>query len=149
MGHNGVVNILLVEDNPQDEELILRALKKQNLAGQVKVARDGAEALEILSGLDREGAGLLKDLKVILLDLKLPKISGLEVLQKIKADDRTKSIPVVCLTSSPEESDIIESYQLGANSYVVKPMEFDEFTKTVGHLGVYWLLLNQTKPVNS
>lgn len=137
-------NILLVEDNPQDAELILRALKKQNLNKQVQVARDGAEALEMIFASGREGAGLRENLKVILLDLKLPKVSGLEVLQKIKAEARTKSIPVVVLTSSPEDRDIKKSYQLGANSYVVKPVEYDNFTEAVGQLGSYWLLLNRT-----
>jgi CheY-like chemotaxis protein len=143
-GHG--INILLVEDNPQDVELILRALQKKNLAHHVQVARDGAEALEILLAVNREGKSLLSDLRVILLDLKLPKVSGLEVLQKIKNEDRTKAIPVVVLTSSPEESDIRESYRLGANSYVVKPVEFDNFTDAVTMLASYWLLLNKTSP---
>ena len=145
MSRNGV-NILLVEDNPQDAELVIRALKTQNLADQVKVARDGAEALDILFAPDREGASLLEGLKVILLDLKLPKVSGLEVLRKIKAEARTQSIPVVVLTSSPEESDVHECYHLGANSYIVKPLEFEEFTQAVAQLGTYWVQLNQTKP---
>ena len=136
------VNILLVEDNPQDAELILRALKKQNLNEQVLVARDGAEALEMIFAPGQEGAGLWENLKVILLDLKLPKVSGLEVLEKIKTEARTRSIPVVVLTSSPEESDIKESYQLGANSYVVKPVDFDAFLEAMNHLGFYWLLVN-------
>lgn len=143
MSHK-LVNILLVEDNPQDAELILRALKKQGLGEQVQVARDGAEALEMLFAPGQEGRGLLENLKVIFLDLKLPKISGLEVLKKIKSEVRTKSIPVVVLTSSPEESDVKESYRLGANSYIVKPVEFDDFTQTMAQLGTYWLLLNQT-----
>jgi two-component system response regulator len=138
------VDILLVEDNPQDAEMILRALRKKDLGKQVQVARDGAEALEMLFPAGSEGNGLLKNLKVILLDLKLPKISGLEVLEKIKNEARTKSIPVVVLTSSPQESDIHEAYRLGANSYVVKPVQFDAFTETVAQLGTYWLLLNQT-----
>jgi CheY-like chemotaxis protein len=140
------VNILLVEDNPQDAELILRALKKHNLDGNVQVARDGAEALEMIFAPGQEGAGLLENLKVILLDLKLPKVSGLEVLEKIKTEALTKSIPVVVLTSSPEESDIKESYLLGANSYVVKPVEYDNFTEAVAMLGTYWLQLNQAPP---
>lgn len=145
MNLNGV-SILLVEDNPQDVELIIRALKKQNLADQVKVARDGAEALEMLLASEREGTSLREGLKVIFLDLKLPKVSGLEVLEKIKTEARTKHIPVVVLTSSPEEKDVKESYQLGANSYVVKPVEFDNFAQTVAQLGSYWVLLNQTSP---
>jgi CheY-like chemotaxis protein len=139
-------NILLVEDNPQDAEMILRALKKQNLNEHVQVARDGAEALEMIFAPGQEGTGLRENLKVILLDLKLPKVSGLEVLEKIKTEARTRSIPVVVLTSSPEDSDIKESYQLGANSYVVKPVEYDSFTEAVAFLGSYWLLLNQTSP---
>lgn len=142
------VHILLVEDNPQDAELILRALNKQNLSGNVMVARDGAEALEILFAPGGENNDLLENLKVILLDVKLPKVSGQEVLQKIKADGRTRSIPVVCLTSSSEESDINECYQLGANSYIVKPVEFDEFTQAITSLASYWVLLNRTSPHN-
>ncbi|RJR32672.1 MAG: response regulator [Deltaproteobacteria bacterium] len=140
------VHILLVEDNPQDAELILRALNKQNLSGNVLVARDGAEALEILFAPGGENNDLLENLKVILLDVKLPKVSGQEVLQKIKADGRTRSIPVVCLTSSSEESDINECYHWGCNSYIVKPVEFDEFTQAITSLASYWVLLNQTSP---
>ncbi|RJR46783.1 MAG: response regulator [Deltaproteobacteria bacterium] len=143
MNPNGA-NILLVEDNPQDAELVIRALKKQNLADQVQVARDGAEALEMIFDSDGERGGLWENLKVILLDLKLPKVSGFEVLEKIKNEARTKAIPVVVLTSSPEESDIKESYRLGANSYVVKPVEYDNFIAAVAQLGSYWLLLNRT-----
>lgn len=145
MNRNGV-NILLVEDSPQDVELILRALRKQNLAEFVQVARDGAEALEMLFAPAPEGSVLPEKLKVIFLDLKLPKVSGLEVLEKIKAEARTQSIPVVVLTSSAQESDVQECYHLGANSYVVKPMEFEEFTQVVAQLGTYWVQLNQTKP---
>ncbi len=132
------VEILLVEDNPHDVELTLRALKKHNLANHVHIARDGAEALEFIFA-----GGTANRLKVILLDLKLPKISGLEVLQKIKDDDRTKTIPVVCLTSSSEDQDVEACYRLGANSYVVKPVEFDNFAQTVADLGFYWLLVNK------
>jgi CheY-like chemotaxis protein len=142
MNLNGA-NILLVEDNPQDAELVIRALKKQNLADQVHVARDGAEALEMIFPPGESG-GLRENLKVILLDLKLPKISGFEVLEKIKNEARTRAIPVVVLTSSPEENDIKESYRLGANSYVVKPVEYDNFIAAVAQLGSYWLLLNRT-----
>ena len=142
MNLNGA-NILLVEDNPQDVELVIRALKKQNLADQVQVARDGAEALEMIF-TPGESGGLRENLKVILLDLKLPKISGFEVLEKIKNEARTRAIPVVVLTSSPEESDIKESYRLGANSYVVKPVEYDNFITAVAQLGSYWLQLNRT-----
>lgn len=137
------VDILLVEDNPNDVELTLRALKKRNLANKVHVAADGEEALDFIFG-DGQSAGRPTDnLKVILLDLKLPKVSGLEVLQKLKAEDRTKGIPVVVLTSSHEDRDIQECYKLGVNSYVVKPVEFDAFAKTVADLGFYWLLVNK------
>ncbi len=128
------VEILLVEDNPQDEELTLRALAKHNLANRVHVARDGAEAMEFLKQLVRP--------KVVLLDLKLPKLSGLEVLAKVKADDRLKAIPVVVLTSSREEPDIAEAYRLGANSYIVKPVQFESFMRAVSEAGMYWLLVN-------
>jgi two-component system response regulator len=131
------VDILLVEDNPNDAELTQRALKKNDLGAQLAIARDGAEALEYLfSSRPRP--------KVIFLDLKLPKIDGIEVLRRVRADDRTKSIPVVVLTSSQEERDIAESYKLGVNSYVVKPVEFDQFFKTVSDLGKYWLVLNKS-----
>ena len=141
---NGQVEILLVEDNPNDAELALRALKKNNLANNVAVVTDGEEALDFVFA---RGAFGQRDIengpKVILLDLKLPKVDGLEVLRAIKGDPRTKSIPVVVLTSSKEERDIVESYKLGANSYIVKPVEFDKFVAAVKDLGLYWLLLNQ------
>ena len=140
------VKILLVEDNHQDAELILRALKQKNLGGRVKVARDGAEALELLFAPGQNGCDLLETLKVIFLDLKLPKVSGLEVLKAIKSDVRTQAIPVVVLTSSPQERDIDECYHCGANSYIVKPLEFDDFTQAIGQLASYWVLLNQTIP---
>ena len=133
------VEILLVEDNPDDIELTLRALTRHNLANRVHVARDGAEALDFLLG-DPSNATVPK---VILLDLKLPKVDGLEVLRRIKESDRTKTIPVVVLTSSREEPDIVKSYRLGANSYIVKPVEFEQFTDAVRELGMYWLLLNK------
>lgn len=140
---NGV-EILLVEDNPRDVEMTLRALKKQNLANQVRVVKDGAEALEFLFA---EGAHAKRDVnhvpKVVLLDLKLPKVSGLEVLKKIKGDERTRTIPVVVLTSSQEEKDMVESYRLGVNSYIVKPVDFDKFVESVGEIGLYWLLVNK------
>jgi CheY-like chemotaxis protein len=138
------VDILLVEDNPQDEELTLRALKKHHLANKVQVARDGAEALELLLATGPQNECLLHNLKVILLDLKLPKISGLEVLKSIKGDPRTRSIPVAVLTSSYEDRDIRECYELGANSYVVKPVEFDKFVQAVTQMGFYWLLVNKS-----
>jgi two-component system response regulator len=138
------VEILLVEDNPADVELTLRALKRYNLANKVHVVKDGAEALEYIFA---EGAYAHRNIenapKVVLLDLKLPKVNGLEVLRKIKADKRTKVIPVVVLTSSAEERDIVESYKLGVNSYIVKPVDFDKFLKAVQELGFYWVLLNK------
>jgi two-component system, response regulator len=140
------VKILLVEDNPQDAELILRVLERQGLGGTVQVAQDGAEALEILLAPGRNGSELLENLKVIFLDLKLPKVSGLEVLRAIKGDVRTQVIPVVVLTSSPQENDIDACYHLGANSYIVKPMEFEDFSRVIGQLASYWVLLNQTVP---
>ena len=138
------VEILLVEDNPNDEELALHALKKNNLANPIKVVRDGAEALEYIFGTGAyAGRELNPAPKVILLDLKLPKVDGLEVLKRIKSDERTRSIPVVVLTSSREERDIVESYRLGVNSYVTKPVDFEQFTEAVRQMGLYWLLLNQ------
>jgi len=138
------VEILLVEDNPNDVELTLRALKKHNLANKVHVVKDGAEALEYILAT---GAYAHRDInhnpKVILLDLKLPKVDGLEVLRQIKSNERTKLIPVVVLTSSKEERDLVESYRLGANSYIAKPVDFESFVKAVSELGLYWLLLNQ------
>jgi len=139
------VEILLVEDNPTDVELTLRALKKNNLANRVHVVTDGEQALEFIFAT---GAYKGKDInhkpRVVLLDLKLPKVDGLEVLRKIKSDKRTKDIPVVVLTSSKEEQDRIESYRLGVNSYIVKPVDFTQFTKTVSELGLYWVLLNES-----
>ena len=138
------VEILLVEDNPQDVELTLRALKKHNLANRVHVVKDGAEALDyIFASGAYAGRDIGKSPKVILLDLKLPKVDGLEVLQEVKADERTKTIPVVVLTSSREEKDMVESYKLGVNSYIVKPVDFNKFVDAVGDLGLYWLLLNE------
>jgi len=138
------VEILLVEDNPNDEELTLRALKKNNIANNVHVVRDGAEALDFIfaSGI-YAGRRVESRPKVILLDLKLPKVDGLEVLKRIKSDERTSMTPVVVLTSSKEERDIVESYKLGVSSYIVKPVDFDKFIQAVSQLGLYWLLLNQ------
>jgi two-component system response regulator len=135
MQPNGV-EILLVEDNANDAELTLRALKQRNLANQVHLCRDGAEAMDFFS---RRASPIPK---VVLLDLKLPKVDGLEVLRRIKEDARTKAIPVVVLTSSLEEPDIERAYELGANSYIVKPVDFDAFARAVSDLGLYWLLLN-------
>jgi two-component system response regulator len=134
------VDILLVEDNQEDMELTLHALKKENLANHIHVARDGEEALEFLQGKAASGKPLPK---VVLLDLKLPKIDGMQVLKQIKSDPRTKAIPVVILTSSKEERDLCNGYQLGANSYIQKPVDFEQFRETVTKAGLYWLLINQ------
>lgn len=130
--------ILLVEDNPDDEELALRALRKNHLANGVHVARDGEEALAYF--FEGEPRALPQ---VVLLDLKLPKVDGLEVLRRLRADDRTRLLPVVILTSSREERDLVEGYRLGANSYIQKPVDFEQFTQAIGQLGLYWLVLNQ------
>ena len=136
--------ILLVEDNPQDLELTLRAFKKANLPQRIEVARDGAEALDfVFCEGAHSGRRIENTPKLILLDLKLPRVDGLEVLQRIKGDPRTKSIPVVVLTSSKEQNDVVESYNLGSNSYIVKPVSFEQFVAAVQQLGLYWLLLNQ------
>ncbi len=136
--------ILLVEDNPNDAELTLRALKKAHVANEVHVVRDGAEALEFLFGEGTHAGRAGKALpRVVLLDLKLPKVDGLEVLRRVKGDARTKPIPVVVLTSSREESDLVESYHLGANSYIVKPVDSEKFFEAVHQIGLYWLLLNE------
>ena len=144
--HNRV--ILLVEDNPRDEALTLRALKKSNIVNEVVVARDGVEALDYLFG---RGAHAERDTSVIpqlvLLDLKLPKVDGLEVLRRMRADKRTKRLPVVVFTSSSEEEDMLSSYGLGANSYVRKPVEFEHFLEATKQLGLYWLVLNEAPPV--
>jgi len=138
------VEILLVEDNPYDAELTLRALKKKGLANKLLTFPDGVEALDFLFGNGPyAGRNLAMRPKVIFLDLKLPRASGLEVLEKIRADARTQMIPVVILTSSQEESDIVKSYHLGVNSYLVKPVDFDKFFQVVEELGLYWLLMNK------
>jgi len=136
--------ILLVEDNPNDVELTLRALRKQNLDSKVFVVRDGAEALDFIFA---SGAYASRNLesrpKVVLLDLKLPKVDGIEVLKRVKSDERTKNIPVVMLTSSQEERDVAASYGLGVNSYIVKPVDFSNFVHAVGEVGIYWNMLNR------
>jgi CheY-like chemotaxis protein len=140
--------ILLVEDNPDDEALTLRALKKNNIANQVIIARDGAEALDYLFGAGQySGRDANLTPKVLLLDLKLPKIEGLEVLRQLRADECTKLLPVVILTSSNEEKDRINGYGLGANSYVRKPVDFNQFIEAVRQLGLYWLVLNEPPPI--
>ncbi|MBG1241692.1 response regulator [Nostoc sp. NZL] len=139
--------ILLVEDNPDDEALTLRALKKNNIMNEVVVARDGVQALDYLFG---KGVYADRDMSVmphlILLDLKLPKMDGLEVLRQLRTDDRTKILPVVILTSSKEEQDLINGYSLGANSYVRKPVDFSQFSEAVRQLGLYWFVLNESPP---
>lgn len=136
--------ILLVEDNPTDAELTIRALNKYNLGNHLIHLKDGAEALDFIFAKGEYSNGTIKNgLKIILLDLKMPKVDGLEVLKQIKSDERTKSIPVIIMTSSKEEHDIITSYKYGVNSYVVKPVDFDQFAKAVADLGLYWLLINQ------
>ena len=139
--------ILLVEDNRDDEALTLRALRKNRITNEVVVVRDGAEALEYLFGTGRHqgrDTTIMPDL--VLLDLKLPKVDGLEVLRRLRADQGTRSLPVVILTSSTEEQDVLKGYGLGANSYIRKPVDFDEFTEAARQLGVYWLVLNQGPP---
>ena len=137
--------IILVEDNPADVEMTLAALKERNLANKVQVLKDGAEALAyIMNNVDcRPGQGEQHRPKVIVLDLKLPRVDGLEVLKRIRADERTESVPVVILTSSNEERDRIASYQLGVNSYIVKPIDFDDFARAVAEIGCYWVLMNK------
>lgn len=138
------LEILLVEDNLNDAELSLYALKKFKIANKIHHARDGAEALEYIFGTETTVPRFpMQSPRLILLDLKLPKVDGLEVLKKIKANETTRTIPVVILTSSREERDIIESYNLGVNSYIVKPIDFEQFTEAIRDVGLYWLLLNQ------
>ena len=144
MDNQSEVEILLVEDNPDDAELTLRALKKHNLANCVVVATDGEDALNFIFGRGTYSDRKIENgPKIIILDLKMPKVDGLEVLRVVKGDARTKIIPVIVLTSSNEEKDVIESYRLGVNSYIVKPVEFDKFVNAVRDIGLYWLLLNR------
>ena len=136
------VEILLVEDNPADVKLALHALKRNNIGNSIHVSRDGAEALEFIFGDGEAVPRSPQRPRVILLDLKLPKVDGLDVLRRLKADERTRTIPVVVLTSSREERDLVESYELGVNSYIVKPVDFNQFTEAMRSIGFYWLLLN-------
>lgn len=140
------IEILLVEDNPNDEMLALHAFKKHNLANKVHVVRDGAEALEFVFCTGAYEQRTSRNPRVILLDKKLPLVDGMEVLRQIRGDPRTHLIPVVMLTSSAEECDVIESYQLGVNSYIVKPVDFERFSETACRLGYYWLLINHQPP---
>lgn len=140
-----IVEILLVEDNPSDIELTLHSLRSSNLSNRIEVVRDGAEALNFIFCTGPYSHRQIENgPKVVLLDLKLPKVDGLEVLKRVKSNPRTQMLPIVVLTSSREERDIVESYQLGVNSYIVKPVDFEQFTQAVSHLGFYWLLLNQS-----
>lgn len=140
----GEIDILLVEDNPSDAEMTIDALKKSNLANNLLHVSDGAAALDfIFAEGEYAGRQIENQPRVILLDLKMPKVSGLEVLERVRADERTKTIPVVMLTSSNEDPDIKKCYHLGANSYVVKPVEFDDFQKAISGLGLYWMIVNQ------
>ena len=137
--------IVLVEDNPADAELAIRALRRSRIANQIELLEDGAEALDFIFCRGAYAHRQITDHpKIILLDLKLPKVSGLEVLRQIKTDPRTQMIPIVVMTSSAQDSDIIESYQLGVNSYIVKPVDFEQFNKSVEQLGLYWVLMNRT-----
>lgn len=139
--------ILLVEDNPDDEALTLRAIRRNHIANEVVIARDGAEALDYLFARGSyEGRDMADLPAVVLLDLKLPKVDGLDVLRQMRHNERTRLVPIVVLTTSNEERDIVESYSLGANSYVRKPVDFEQFSQAVGQLGMYWLLLNQPLP---
>lgn len=144
---NDEKTILLVEDNPDDVDLTLRALEKNHIANEVTVVRDGLEAVEYLFGTGKfAGRDVSQKPTVVLLDLKLPKIDGLEVLRRLRADERTKLLPVVILTTSREQQDVINGYSLGANSYIVKPVDFEKFVNAVGQLGLYWILLNEPPP---
>jgi CheY-like chemotaxis protein len=148
---SNAVEILLVEDNPNDLELALHALRKNNLANRIQVARDGEEALDYIfaRGAFAGPQPWCNIPKVILLDLKLPKVDGLEVLKEIKSDPRTKTIPVVILTSSKEQRDLVNGYQLGVNSYIQKPVDFDQFRETIKQIGMFWLVVNEPPPVEA
>lgn len=144
MANHSAIEILLVEDNLNDAELTIRSLRKHNLANHLHHVHDGVEALEFLFGTgaytDRRSSPAPR---VVLLDIKLPRVDGIEVLRKVKSDERTRTVPVVMLTSSREERDVVESYKLGANSYILKPVDFDKFARVVSDLGLYWMVLNE------
>ena len=147
MPNSEAVEVMIVEDSPEDLELTMRSLKKANLANQIHVARDGVEALDYLFGEGTfAGRAISAQPRVILLDLKLPRVNGIEVLRRLKGDARTRNLPVVVLTSSKEPNDLTECYRLGVNSYIVKPVTFEQFAQAVKDLGMYWLVLNQAPP---
>ncbi len=144
MSENKTVEILLIEDSDQDAELAIRALEKSNVANEIVRLKNGEEALDFIFGKgDYEHRSVMNQPKVVLLDLKMPKVDGLEVLKEIRANEATSKLPVVILTSSKEERDVIKSYELGVNSYIVKPVDFKRFTQAVSEIGLYWVLLNQ------
>lgn len=139
---NGEVEVVIIEDDPNDAELITRVLRKHHLANKLVLLKDGAEALDFLLGVGSPGPGAPQP-RVVLLDLKLPKVDGIEVLRRLKGDERTRNIPVVVLTSSKEDYDLKATYELGVNSYITKPVKFEEFAEVVSELRLYWLLMNQ------
>ena len=141
--NKNLIEIILVDDNPNDAELAIRALKKHNMANKMVHLKDGAEALEFIFGKNDSVEALVVQPKLILLDIKMPKVDGIEVLRKLKSDSRTKKIPVVVMTSSQEGKDMVESYNLGVNAYVVKPLDFHEFANTVKEIGLFWILINK------